>query len=233
MRVLNCCFIVSAIIVSSFFSPYQSKNAFNGIYVYRTFAEMPNSNELSKLLPDDSIFYNNGFALEKIMGIHEMIVDNKSNVTEKPKGFCFIDFSKGRFFSIDSISQANRIKSPEWKKISEKKVGLNFNFSYYIAEKYTLKDTVINKLKYKLMRYVSEQTGQNKGALMTVYINPTLESPSFFPNIENKIKGRVSMISVTYPNNQGRLWVTIEAKKHLRNRTLTDVNDIITKLNLK
>lgn len=181
----------------------------SGIYVYKYYARQVNSNKLIKLLPDDSIFYYNTYAIEKLIKIQDFLSDNTDLSIEKGNGYYFIDFKKNRFFKIDSLKENKPIKKPSWENIDKKQLGLQLHFQYYSGVKYAAKDTLIQNKKYKLVRYISQQANQQKGALISVYLQQTLGA-SLIPNLENKFQGRVKAIFVSYPNNQGEVRISLD-----------------------
>ena len=212
----------------------SSDSTLNGIYVYSYHAKDPTSSKLIKLLPDDSIFYYNGYAIEKIIGSHDVIIEYGLTREERFKEFNFIDFSKQRFFKAQSSSEFSSINNPNWTDLHTKSLGIQIYYPYYKDEKYESKDTVIENKSFRLVRFVSSQQNESKGALLTFLLKPDLvEGPIFNVGIENAFKGKIETIKSVFPNNQGEVIISINfIEKPSDYYMLTLIKDFITRLKI-
>ncbi len=118
----------------------------SGVYVYRYFTKQPNTGQLVKMFPDDSIFYHDGYAIEKVMAIHDQIENEMTTTTEKLHGYYFIDSGAERFFPFSSLNSASHSNNASWIKLSGKPMGLQLYFPYYNGEKVLQKDTLLREV---------------------------------------------------------------------------------------
>jgi len=223
--------IINSIIVSIFLLSTGDKGADlqvrNGVYIYSVHSINPVTGERMKMMPDDSLFFFNGIAIEKVMKNEDFVVNNRLKRTvESTQAFNVIDFRKKKYTQVttlDSIKRPLLLEDP----LSSPKLGINFSYQYYNGEKFSSKDTIIKNSKYTLVSYISNADGPNRGALMKIFLSSMDGKFDYFvPNIEKQFNGRFKMMEVVYPANQGTLWLTLDFKPGLSNYWLSIFNKI-------
>jgi len=184
------------------------------IYSYKTGPSSAREEQLTRAFPEDSIFYHNGYAIEKIMQIVDLNWQGRYTQMAKFRQLYFIDFQKQRFADIDT-SFITKLGSQKlkWKPLTEKNVGIQVGFIYYREEPVVKKEMLVGGVKYSTISYTCINPGHpENGSSVTIYLQRKSGGPQFFNNLEGRFKARVSSIKVVYPFNQGQAMISVRGQ---------------------
>ncbi|MBZ4043351.1 hypothetical protein [Flavobacterium hibisci] len=164
--------------------------------------------------PDDSIFVYKELAVEKIMRLDEFIFNDKSDVKESVDTYYFIDFKKGQYKDIGKNLEKDPKNIP-WIQLAKKELGFYFHNKWLENESYKITDTIYKGERIKKV-ISNSKTGKGYEIFLrqNVTENKTLV---LFAGIEDKFKGEVIKLIVTYPENKGSIIYTkkfIPLKSH-------------------
>ncbi len=222
---LTILLLLSTAIWKSPISAFNKSQA-NGIYVYKYQILDKKSGKLVNLLPDDSIFYSSGYAIEKITSSDDVNFAGISETIENTKGYYFIDFTEKNFFESDSLHQLQNLKSPTWNSLLNKKFGLQLFFKYYDGEKYHSKDTLIQSEPHKVIWFISSQP-QLKDVKFTFLLKKDKSAPPINYNIEEHFNSNIKKIIAVYPSNQGNVYISIKSTYMDRQHQMQTIIDNI------
>lgn len=190
-------------------SPQNKDNS--GIYIYSSSARPPGAQTFVQLLPDDSIFYSEGYAIETVIKVSDLEINGTFSRSHKVDRYYLIDFKGQRAASLHSLSIPKHPDSIHWTGIGEKKLGIQLNYKYYNGENYITKDTIVNMQPLRLIRYTeSGKTSLSQGAITTIYLGPEDKDLYLFPNIEKTFRGSMRMLHASIPGNQGELLIQVK-----------------------
>lgn len=181
------------------------------VYIIKYSAVAPGSNNEQKMLPDDSIFCYRSFGLEQMAGIDQSTFGSNTTTKETLKKSNLIDFKNDLFLQLD-VQKPDVSQKPRWLPLKDKQIGYQPGFIYIDKEKPVIKDTVIRNENFRIIRFLVEQNNAHKGAMMTFFLKPDLDSPVFFLDIEKRYGQKVKAIIAQYPNNGGVVHIAVEKR---------------------
>jgi hypothetical protein len=164
--------------------------------------------------PEDSIFYQTGYAIEKIMKVVDLDFQGQYTQVVQFRQLYFIDFQKQRFAEIDTafITHLGSQKLI-WKPLSQKRYGIQVNFIYYRGEPIGKKEMTVRGIKYSTIGYTCIHPGYpENGSSFTIYLQKKSDGPQFFNNLESRFQARVGAIKVVYPGNQGQALISVRCQ---------------------
>lgn len=172
----------------------------SGLLVWNYLIRDKTTKKLVVAVPPDSIYYHKGYAIEILLKTNDLTnLDGKTTISVLPNGYHFIDIPKKRFCKVNDLQDIPGNIGNSWQPFEKKNLGISFRFKHYNGEKYTVKDTVIDRRPFQLIRY-TVAAGTHKGAMLTLYAERGAESPIPFYSLEAVLKGRLHRISIVYPD---------------------------------
>lgn len=198
MKLLFCSLFL--FVSLGFFFNRSSQENRKGVYVISLESKGYGKDGKSFKFPDDSIFVNNEFALEKVMRLELFDYNGISTAKESVDAYFIINLKKGLYKDLER-SLEKETESIPWIELREKKLGFNFYGKWYENETYKMKDTIYNGKKVKKIKYVSAE--HLKYEILLQQNLPKNPSPVFFGGLEDKFKGDLLKMIITYPDKQG------------------------------
>lgn len=191
-----------------FFLKSNNSEIKKGVYILTTEIRSNIPNGKSLKFPDDSIFIDNEFAIEKVIRIYQKdsmgIIETKQSLDR----YNLIDFKKGLHKNIGKNLEAD-IKNIPWSDLSKKEVSMDFSATWENSEIYKTKDTIYEGIKVKKIEYIS-----NTNKTYEIYLKPNSSKNQdfvFYKGIEDKYQGEVLKLKYTYPDG----WNTTCTKKFI------------------
>lgn len=179
-----------------FFQKSNNSEIRKGVYIFSTEYKFENK---SFKFPDDSVFIDNEFAIEKVIRIDETEFFGATSIKQSLDRYNFIDFKKGLYKNIEKNLDPDFENIP-WEDISKKKFAIDFSAKWENSEIYKTKDTIYEGIKVKKIEYTSITNEKYE-----IYLQPNLSKTQdfvFYKGIEDKYNGEVLKMVVTYPNHK-------------------------------
>lgn len=126
-----------------------------GVYVIRTQTKGYGNDAKTFKFPNDSIFVDNEFLVEKVIRLEFYDFYGKTDLIESLDTYHLINLKKGLYKNLGKTLK-QETKDISWVDLKEKKLGFNFCNKWYNNESYKIKDTVYNGKKTKKIEYVSK-----------------------------------------------------------------------------
>ncbi|MBO9154492.1 hypothetical protein ACFOTA_19930 [Chitinophaga sp. GCM10012297] len=180
-----------------------------GIYVISVKARMSPGQPYADFLPDDSVFYHQGFGIEKVMKVQDLIVGDNLSRRNETHGYYFVDFIRHRVADLGMDGPTQSTGKINWSRMEILKMGTQFSFRHYNGEKYTSKDTTISGRNFRLIRYIASGVTPLNGAVVTLYFVPGNKEVSFYYKTDQAFNGNLRMMHTSGPGLRGESLMTI------------------------
>ncbi|MBW8683374.1 hypothetical protein [Chitinophaga rhizophila] len=169
-----------------------------GVFIISSSFRHPVTGKMVPYFPDDSVFCSGSSGIEKVTKTNQVIIEDKlASSQDEPDTYFLIDFEKQYFAEVKDLQNISKAISINKPFSSPKKLGMEFNTTFYNKEPYTSVDTTIGGTKYTLIRYQST-LDEFKGANMSLYLTPMPKgSITIFPRMEGFFKARFARLEVT------------------------------------
>lgn len=197
-------FLLYSLIITVFFDFFslngRVQESRKGVYVICLESKGYGKDAKSFKFPNDSIFFNNEFSIEKVIRLDFYDFYGKTDIIESLDAYYLIDLKKGLYKDLER-SLEKETKSISWVDLKKKNLGFNFCGGWYNNETYKIKDTIYKGEKIKKIKYVSK-TNIRYNILLKQNSSKD-QSPILFRGIEDKFKGDLLEMIITYPDKQG------------------------------
>lgn len=188
--------------------------------------EQPGRPKPIVIIPTDTIYYNGSIGVELNSARHTVEVNSTMSQEVIRTGYHLLDLKKFNYFKFKSIEELDPGKV-NWEPIQKKMVGMKLTFPYYVGQKYTVSDTVINDKKLQLVHYIF--SGESMEAAPTkIIIDPDKSCPVPLKSISEKFKGRVLALIFDYPINQAVTTIQFDYEDNIE--PTSEVKNIFQKI---
>ena len=194
--------LFSSVLFELFFLSCTFKQNENGKGVYVICVETRGYGKDGKSFkfPNDSIFVNNEFSVQKVMRLDLYDFNGKTDIIESLDVYYLIDFKKGLYKDLGRTLE-KETKDIKWIDLKKKTLGFNFSNKWYDNQTYKIKDTVCEGEKIKKIIYTSKEN--IKYDILLKQNLSKKQPPVLFTGIEDKFKGDLLKMIITYPDKQG------------------------------
>lgn len=150
--------------------------------------------------PDDSIFVSGGLAVQQVMRLDQFDFNGKVSLMQSVEAYYLIDFKRGLYKDMGKDLEQEIERIP-WKDLSEKQYGTNFRGDLHFNENFSIKDTLWESRQVKKISYTA--ANRERYDIILKQCPPKERRPVFFDVIEQRFKGEVLQMIITYPNGVG------------------------------
>ena len=193
-----------ATLILSSFQEKKSKINQVRIIVFKQYERPPGSSTFRKLMPTDSIFYNNYWAIEKLTAIQQSELNNSIKISDRFCGYYLIDLANKKYRFTTNLDSLNNSFGLRWQS-PVTKMGACWEFKIYHNEKISQKDTIYNGQKKTLVRFVNSE-----GSQYSAILGRRLEEKEWhFYDLELKFGRRLNRLAIQ-TRKGGEAFATIE-----------------------
>jgi hypothetical protein len=201
--------LIRLIVAIFLFSPLFAKaqqSPDDGIFAYTVWAKHSVTHQMA-ILFTDTVFVYNRIGIEQIMRNNDLEINGQFSTSISLETYYRINFDKHQF---QDIGRDLTLIKKDWLPFTSPKMGINFGRQLYNGEGYTESDTVINRQRCKVYRFVANADSPLKDAHVTlVFSEMKHNGVHIIPNLEDAFKGRLLSMEAT-DDKDGRIVLIME-----------------------